>query len=117
GSDSRANLTHQEQVANGTNADIGGENRADTIILVHTEPDQKKALFLSFPRDLWVNIPGQGENKINASFSRGVNGGGAEDVARTVHALTGIPIQHVMYVDLGGVQGLAGSPRRGQTVR
>jgi LCP family protein required for cell wall assembly len=106
GSDSRANLSEAEQEANGTDAQIGGENRADTIILVHTEPDQKTAVFLSFPRDLWVDIPGQGENKINASFSRGVANHGAEDVARTVRALTGIPIQHVMYVDLGSFQGL-----------
>jgi|tagenome__1003787_1003787.scaffolds.fasta_scaffold20865006_2 LCP family protein required for cell wall assembly len=106
GSDSRANLTKAEQEANGTDAQIGGENRADTIILVHTEPDKKTAVFLSFPRDLWVDIPGQGENKINAAFSRGVANHGADDVARTVRALTGIPIQHVMYVDLGSFQGL-----------
>ena len=36
GSDSRAGLSKQEQVHFGTNQDIGGANRSDTIILVHT---------------------------------------------------------------------------------
>ena len=58
GSDSRQGLTRKEQIEFGTNADIGGSNRSDTIMLVHTDPSQQKAVILSFPRDLWVNIPG-----------------------------------------------------------
>ncbi len=106
GSDSREGLTPEEQVAFGTDEDIGGENRSDTIILVHTEPDQREATFLSFPRDLWVDIPGVGEGKINSAFEGGVDGGGAQRVARTVKQLTGLPINHVLYVDLAGFQGL-----------
>jgi LCP family protein required for cell wall assembly len=106
GSDSRAGLSKQELEHFGTNADIGGSNRSDTIILVHTEPDQGKAVFLSFPRDLWVDIPGVGENKINAAFEGGVQHGGAQTVARTVTQLTGISVDHILYVDLAGFQGL-----------
>ncbi len=46
GSDSRQGLTPEEQVQFGTNADIGGENRSDTIIVVHTEPGERQATFL-----------------------------------------------------------------------
>ncbi|MCI0635332.1 MAG: LCP family protein [Actinobacteria bacterium] len=106
GSDSREGLTPQEQVAFGTDEDIGGENRSDTIILVHTEPDQRQATFLSFPRDLWVDIPGVGEGRINSAFEGGIDGGGAQRVARTVKQLTGLRINHVLYVDLAGFQGL-----------
>ena len=106
GSDSRQGLSKEEQIAFGTDADIGGENRSDTIILVHTDPEQQEAVFLSFPRDLWVEIPGQGSGKINSSFEGGIEGGGAQRVARTVKNLTGLPIHHVMYVDLAGFQGL-----------
>ena len=105
GSDSREGLTREEQIAFGSDEDIG-ENRADTIILVHTRPDQKEAVFLSFPRDLWVEIPGVGEDKINAAFEPGVEGGGDKLVARTVRNLTGLPVHHVMYVSLAGFQGL-----------
>ena len=106
GSDSREGLTPEEQIAFGTDADIGGENRSDTIILVHTEPDQREAVFLSFPRDLWVDIPGVGTGRINSAFAGGIKGGGAQLVARTVKNLTGLPIHHVLYVDLAGFQGL-----------
>lgn len=106
GSDSRAGLTRRQQEQFGTNRDIGGSDRSDTIILVHTQPDQQRATFLSFPRDLWVDIPGVGYGKINTAFSGGINRGGAQTVARTVTALTGIRIDHILYVDLAGFEGV-----------
>ncbi|HEX7464537.1 MAG TPA: hypothetical protein VF382_06560, partial [Actinomycetota bacterium] len=36
GSDSRTGLSEEEQVQFGTDQDIGGSNRSDTIIVVHT---------------------------------------------------------------------------------
>src|SRR5918999_774598 len=85
---------------------IGGENRSDTIILVHTEPDQRKAVFLSFPRDLWVEIPGRGMGKINTAFEGGIDGGGPQRVARVVKSVTGMQVHHVLYVDLAHFQQL-----------
>jgi LCP family protein required for cell wall assembly len=106
GSDSRAGLTADERVQFGTDQQIGGENRADTIMLVHTDPSLEKAIILSFPRDLWVNIPGKGYDKINAAFEGGVDGGGPAKVAETVQDLTGLHVDHVLYVDLAGFQGV-----------
>ena len=45
-------LSEEEQTEFGTDQQIGGENRADTIMLVHTDPALEKAIILSFPRDL-----------------------------------------------------------------
>jgi LCP family protein required for cell wall assembly len=106
GSDSRAGLSPEEREQFGTDQQIGGENRADTIMLVHTDPALEKAIILSFPRDLAVQIPGHGEDKINASFEGGVDGGGPALVAATVHKLTGLKINHALYVDLAGFQGI-----------
>jgi LCP family protein required for cell wall assembly len=106
GSDSRANLSPAQQKEFGTNADIGGSNRADTIMLVHTDPKLQKAIILSFPRDLYVNIPEIGMGKINSAFQGGVNGGGPARMVQTVHDLTGLTINHVLYVDLAGFQGV-----------
>jgi LCP family protein required for cell wall assembly len=106
GSDSRAGLTEEELGQFGTDQEIGGENRADTIMVVHTDPNLEKAIILSFPRDLWVRIPGRGWDKINASFEGGVDGGGPELVADTVKKLTGLRIDHILYVDLAGFQGV-----------
>ena len=104
GSDSRKGLSPEEIAAFGSNAHIGGENRSDTIMLVHTRPDRKEATFLSFPRDLWVDIPGMGMGKINSAFEGGIDGGGAQRVARTVKSISGMQIHHVMYVNLLGFQ-------------
>jgi LCP family protein required for cell wall assembly len=106
GSDSREGLSKDEQVQFGTDDDIGGENRADTIMLVHLNPALEKAIILSFPRDLWVEIPGHGFDKINAGFEGGLKGGGATLMAKTVANLTGLRIDHVLYVDLAGFQGI-----------
>jgi LCP family protein required for cell wall assembly len=104
GSDSRRGLTPEEQVQFGTDEHIGGTFRADTIMLVHLDPAREKAVVLSFPRDLWVQIPGRGWNRINTSFEGGLAGGGPLQVARTVHRLTGLKINHFLYADLLGFQ-------------
>jgi anionic cell wall polymer biosynthesis LytR-Cps2A-Psr (LCP) family protein len=98
GSDSRAGLPDEF----GTNEDIGGTTRADTIMLVHTDPRLQKAIVLSFPRDLWVHIPGRGFDRINTAFEGGVKGGGPQLMAQTVSDLTRLPIDHTLYVDLDG---------------
>jgi LCP family protein required for cell wall assembly len=106
GSDSRSGLTADEQDQFGTDEDIGGSNRSDVIMLVHTDPALEKAIVLSFPRDLWVNIPGRGFDKINSAFSGGLEGGGAQLVAKTVEDLSGLKINAELYVDLAGFQGI-----------
>jgi LCP family protein required for cell wall assembly len=105
GSDSRAGLPLDQQHQFGTDTDIGGSNRADTIMLVHTDPALEKAIVVSFPRDLWVQIAdGHGHDKINAAFEGGVNGGGPQLMADTVTELTGLPIDHYLYIDLAGFE-------------
>jgi LCP family protein required for cell wall assembly len=105
GSDSRAGLPEGQQHQFGSNNDIGGSNRADTIMLVHTDPALQKAIVLSFPRDLFVQIAdGHGRDKINAAFEGGVNGGGPQLMADTVSKLTGLRIDHYLYIDLAGFE-------------
>jgi LCP family protein required for cell wall assembly len=104
GSDSRKGLTPEEIAAYGSDAHNGGVNRSDTIIVVHTNPDTGKAVILHFPRDLWVNIPDQGWGKINSAFEGGLNGGGPDRVARTIRRITGMQINHMLYVNLAGFQ-------------
>jgi LCP family protein required for cell wall assembly len=105
GSDSRTGLTPEEIAAYGSNAHNGGF-RSDTIIVVHTDPATNKATILHFPRDLWVDIPGQGMGKINSAFSLGLQHGGPEKVAQTIKSISGLQINHIMFVDLAGFQGV-----------
>jgi polyisoprenyl-teichoic acid--peptidoglycan teichoic acid transferase len=84
--------------------------RSDSIQLVRTDPKRHRLAYLSIPRDLRVDIPGHGPNKINAAFQLG----GPSLAMRTVRALTGLQSNHVVIVDfadfrsvidaLGGVE-------------
>jgi len=53
---------------------------------------------MSLPRDLKVQIPGHGSDKINAAYDLG----GAKLTLETVKLLTGLPINHVVNVDFQG---------------
>ena len=69
--------------------------RSDTLLLVRMDFNRGFISMLSFPRDLYVQIPGQGPNKINAAYSLG----GTKLAIETVKALTGEPIQYFFNVD------------------
>jgi LCP family protein required for cell wall assembly len=99
GSDSRAGLTPEEQLSLGANA-VGGE-RADTLILAHIDPANNHIVMIQFPRDLWVPIPGDSENKINSALA-----GGPDELVRTVKELTGLEINQYVQVNIAGFRDL-----------
>ncbi|WNM28506.1 LCP family protein [Demequina capsici] len=72
--------------------------RTDTIMLLH-KPVNGQVALLSIPRDSWVDIPGNGSGKINASFAWG----GAPLLVQTVEQLTGLTIDHYVEVGFTGV--------------
>ena len=69
--------------------------RSDTFIVLHIDADRKNVYLVSFPRDMWVTIPGHGKAKINAGYS---DGGSALAVS-TIEALIGARIDHVVVTD------------------
>jgi polyisoprenyl-teichoic acid--peptidoglycan teichoic acid transferase len=79
-------------------AKAGIPARSDTIIVVRLDPDQNATAILSIPRDLRVDIPGHGRDKINTAYAIG----GPKLTVRTVKQLLGIPISHVVNVNFGG---------------
>lgn len=72
--------------------------RSDTIILVH-QATNGTAMIVSLPRDSYVEIPGHGHNKLNASFSEG----GPALLVSTVEGLTGLTIDHYVQIGFNGV--------------
>ena len=76
----------------------GDPGRSDSIILVRMDNEQGFISMLSFPRDLYVNIPGHGVDKINAAFALG----GPAKTIETVKALTGQPINYFVNIDFQG---------------
>ena len=78
--------------------DNEGNGRSDTIMMVHLNAKRTKAYIISFPRDVYVDIPGYGRNKINAAFAFG----GAPLAVRTLESLTGVRMDHVALIDFEG---------------
>jgi LCP family protein required for cell wall assembly len=80
------------------NTEGGGGARSDTIMLVRLDPGKKATAILSLPRDLKVEIPGHGTDKINAAYDYG----GPALTLETVKAVTGLPVNHVINVHFTG---------------
>lgn len=103
GSDSRENLTPEQQAEFTTGDDLGS-GRTDTILLVHVPGFGSNAptTMVSIPRDSYVDIPGYGQDKINAAFVLG----GAPLLAQTVEQATGVRLDHYAEVGFGGFAAL-----------
>lgn len=85
-------------------ADARG-NRSDTIMVMHIPEDRSGVQLMSIPRDIWVDIEGHGEAKINAAMSFG----GLALATSTVSDFIGAPIHHVAIIDFEGFQALTDS--------
>ncbi|QSB14962.1 LCP family protein [Natronosporangium hydrolyticum] len=78
---------------------------ADAIVVVHIPAGLREAYLVSIPRDLRVDIPGHGTDKINAAYR--VGGGGAEGVsllADTLYDLTGVTFDGAAILDFAGFE-------------
>jgi len=80
------------------NAEGAAGARSDTIMLVRLNPEKEAIAVMSLPRDLKVEIPGHGTDKINAAYGEG----GPKLTLDTVKALTGLPVNHVINVSFRG---------------
>jgi LCP family protein required for cell wall assembly len=79
--------------------------RSDTIILMQVDPLKPDVKMLSIPRDLWVPIPGVGENRINtAHFFAEANkkGSGPQAAIQTVEVNFGVSIHYYARVRFDG---------------
>src|SRR5215213_2140632 len=95
----------------GTDARPGEDiSRTDTIVLAHIDPRTNRVSMLSFPRDLLVNVPGYGKNKINAAYPIGEKriglGYGPALLKETVGELVGLPIDHFVMINFDGFKTL-----------
>lgn len=76
--------------------------RSDVMMLVHVPDDGTEAYIMSFPRDLYVDVPGHGKDRINSALAYG----GVGLAVTTVENFTGVPIDHVALIDFDGIEGL-----------
>jgi LCP family protein required for cell wall assembly len=72
---------------------IGEASRSDSILLLRIGGGNNATL--SIPRDTVVEIPGRGQDKINAAYAYG----GPALAIRTVESFLGIPVNHLVEVN------------------
>jgi LCP family protein required for cell wall assembly len=102
GTDSRVFVQNQQQAqAFGTPAEVVGQ-RSDTMMVVHVEPGAKTGFVVSLPRDTWVDIPGHGENRLNAALELG----GPSLLIETITSNFAVPIMHYLEIDIEGFQNI-----------
>lgn len=83
----------------------GDTVRTDVMILATVDPKQPYVGMLSLPRDLWINIPGYGEQRINAAhiFAEiDAPGTGPAHAMQTVTENFGVPVHGYMRVNFEG---------------
>src|SRR6478736_5108606 len=71
GSDTRAFVKNAADAEHFGSAQSQTGQRSDTLMVAHIDPGGKTGVLVSFPRDLWVDIPDHGSSKINAAFAYG----------------------------------------------
>lgn len=87
----------------GTDARAGFEGeRGDAVHLVGVNPATGQATVLNLPRDVYVDVPGHGRNKLTIAYLLGRD----ELMARAVSQFVGVPIAYVVSVDFAGFQAL-----------
>ena len=80
----------------------GDAVRSDVMMLVGADPQAPSLALLSIPRDLYVEIPGHGQSRINAAHIWGESGnpgGGPELAMATVRQNFGVQVRHYVRVD------------------
>ncbi len=107
GSDSRAFIDNAIDAEQFGDKAVEAGQRSDTMMIVHVDPDTKKALVASIPRDMVVDVPGVGRTRINAAFAEADSvEAGAQKVIDTLQQNFGLDIHHFVEVDFDSFRGV-----------
>lgn len=80
--------------------DIKNPSRSDVIMIVSLDTKCEKVKVTSIMRDMYVEIPGNGDNRINAAYAFG----GAELALKTINIDFGLAIKNYVTVDFFGLE-------------
>jgi LCP family protein required for cell wall assembly len=71
---------------------------SDSLIVMHITADRKAVYLVSFPRDMYVTVPGYGKGKLSSGYTKG----GPALAVSTIETLTGARMDHVAVTDFAG---------------
>ncbi len=86
---------------------LGAVGRTDTIMVLAIDAPNNRAALISFPRDIYLAIPGVGYSRINTAFAFGEErqpGGGLPLLMSTIERNFGIPIERYARIDFSGFE-------------
>ncbi|MFZ2486502.1 MAG: LCP family protein [Anaerolineae bacterium] len=89
--------------------DLGVLGNTDTIMVLAIDKANQRAALISFPRDLYLPIPGIGYSRINTAYPFGEDrkeGGGIPLLMSTIERNFGIPVERYIRVDFSGFKGI-----------
>ena len=86
----------------GSDYRVGAGFRTDTILLITLNPHTGKGSMVSFPRDLYLTIPGKNQQRINTAMQSG----GFELMQDTFAFNFGIRPQYYVMTDFQGFEGI-----------
>ena len=95
GADGNACVDPGSPYAKSFASDASNGERTDTIMVVRLDAATDQVSVLSFPRDLWVKIPGEGSGRINAAYRH-------DDPQLLIDALWSefqVPVDHFIRLD------------------
>ncbi len=84
----------------------GSVGRTDTIILATVVPLKPYVGMLSIPRDLWVTVPGVGEQRINTAYffaESNEAGSGSQAALQTIRENFGVPVRYYAVIHMFGL--------------
>ncbi|HSN76236.1 MAG TPA: LCP family protein [Anaerolineae bacterium] len=87
--------------------DLDYVGRTDTIMVLAIDAANNRASLISFPRDMYLPIPGVGYSRINTAYAYGEErkpGGGLPLLMSTIERNFGIPIERYVRIDFSGFQ-------------
>jgi LCP family protein required for cell wall assembly len=88
----------------------GGDQNGDVLIIAHVDLINKRVAAVSLPRDLLVEIPDIGSDKIATSYNYGVlndpenAAAGVAKVRDTIESVFGVPLDGYVLIDFNGFE-------------
>jgi LCP family protein required for cell wall assembly len=100
GLDDRTGIAAEQEVEFGVNEPGTAGSRTDTILVLRIDAKGGRAWLMSFPRDLWITVPGTTTKaRINSVYARG-----QDQLITAIRENFGVPIDHGAVINFAGFQ-------------
>lgn len=79
-----------------------GGGLADSMILVHIDPNKKVSGLISIPRDIWIKLPQENSQQVNKKLNNAYALGGGKLAKDAVSSVVGMPVNYFVAISFDG---------------